>query len=242
MEQGGQWGVNTPTVAARGGRRGRPHEDLAPPSGNGALDSSQPNDHVVGGGMLRGSAKSRAQELWMLNCGGKYTLMMGGVRCLVQDGFAPPSTHHLGGDQPPPHPRRCSRSVGNDVLASECGVELIGYRRGEGVWGRSHRGGVELTIKGGLMNCSHTQYWSCSWPRDRVVSCQKSARAREGCLASSDNTSGENTRVPRARGRERARARVISRFVTRIALISSDTRRASPQSLDFLGLVHYGGS
>ena len=130
--------------------------------------------------------------------------MLGGVRCLVQDGFAPPSTHHLGGDQPPPPPRRRSRSVGNDVLASECGVELIGYRRGEGVWGRIHRGGVELTIKGGLMNCSHTQCGSCSWPRDRVVSCQKSARAREGCLTSSDNASGENTRAPRARGRERA--------------------------------------
>ena len=204
MKQGGQRGVDISAAAGRGGRRGRPHEDLAPSPGKRTPDPPRPNDHVASGGMLRGSAKSRAQELWMLCCGGKYTLMLGGVRCLVQDGFAPPNTHHLGGDQPPPPPRRRSRSVGNDVLASECGVELIGYRRGEGVWGRFHRGGVELTIKRGLMNCSHTQCGSCSWPRDLVVSCQKSARAREGCLTSSDNASGENTCVPRARGRERA--------------------------------------
>ena len=158
-------------AAGRGGRQGRPHEDLAPSLENRSREPSQPNDHVVGGGMLRGSAKSRAQELWMLGCGGKYTLMLSGVRCLVQDGFAPPSTHHCGGDQPPPPPRRCSRSVDEDALDSEGRANLIGFRRGEGAWGRLHRGGVELTIRGGHMNDSHSQRGarSSSRPRGRVV-------------------------------------------------------------------------
>ena len=198
-------------AAGRGGRQGRPHEDLAPSLEKESPEPSQPNDHVVGGGMLRGSAKSRAKELWMLGCGGKYTLMLGGVRCLVQDGFAPRSTHHCGGDQPPPPPRRCSRSVDEDALDSEGRANLIGFRRGEGAWGRLHRGGVELTIRGGHMNDSHSQRGARSRPRGRVVCSQKSARVWEGCPTTSGYSLGANTG---ARGRDRSRARMITRKAT----------------------------
>ena len=157
-KQGKKCGLGILTAAGRAGRRVRPHDDLAPSPVNGALDPSQPKDRVVGGGARCEGAKRGAQQLWMLYCDERYMLLLFGVRCHVQHGFAPPSTHRRGGDQPPSSPRRCSRCVDDDALDSEGRADLHGYHHGEGAWGRLHCGGVELMMLGGLMNQqSHTK-------------------------------------------------------------------------------------